>query len=92
MGYNIGQGIQDLELHSLGLSDEVPAIYCQFFLEGDEEQVDESAVLQCNQCWGLVQLSYVKEWLEERDRGSYVSYCIWLVLISFPVDLSAYTM
>jgi hypothetical protein len=69
VGFNIEAGMQDLELHSLTLSNEVPAIYCQFCLGDYEEQVDESVILRWNQCRRLAHLSYVEEWLEKRDTG-----------------------
>ncbi|CEJ62714.1 hypothetical protein PMG11_11206 [Penicillium brasilianum] len=74
-GFNIGAGMQNLELHSLTLSDEVSAIYCPFCLGDDEEYLDESVILRCNRCRGLAHLSCVEEWLEKRDAGPHVSCC-----------------
>ncbi|CEJ61370.1 hypothetical protein PMG11_09905 [Penicillium brasilianum] len=74
-GFNIGAGMQNLDLHSLTLSDEVSAIYCPFCLGDDEEHLDESVILRCNRCRGLAYLSCVEEWLEKRDAGPHVSYC-----------------
>lgn len=76
-GFNIGAGMQNLDLHSLTLSDEVSAIYCPFCLGDDEEHLDESVILRCNRCRGLAHLSCVEEWLEKRDAGPHVSCCAW---------------
>jgi hypothetical protein len=75
--FNIGAGMQHLELQSLTLSDEVSAIYCPFCLGDDEEHLDEGVILRCNRCRGLAHLSCVEEWLEKRDAGPHMACCAW---------------
>ncbi|OKO93077.1 hypothetical protein PENSUB_12522 [Penicillium subrubescens] len=76
-GFNIGAGMQNLELHSLTRSDEVSYIHCLFCLGDDEDQADESVILRCKQCRGLAHLGCVEEWLEKREVASNVSCCAW---------------
>ncbi|KAJ5364962.1 uncharacterized protein N7496_010675 [Penicillium cataractarum] len=74
-GFNIGAGMQHLELHSLTRSDEVSLIHCPFCLGDGEDQADESVILRCKACRGLAHLGCVEEWLEKREVVSNVSCC-----------------
>ncbi|OKP11863.1 hypothetical protein PENSUB_2600 [Penicillium subrubescens] len=73
--FNIGAGMQNLELHSLTRSEEVSHIHCPFCLADEEDQADESVILRCKQCRGLAHLGCVEEWLQKREVASNMSCC-----------------
>ncbi|KAJ5267424.1 hypothetical protein N7478_010232 [Penicillium angulare] len=73
---NIRAGVQGIELHSLGRSDEVSDIHCTFCLTEDGESASESVVLRCVECRALSHLACIEGWLDQRDTGFNTSCCV----------------